>query len=163
MSTAIPELIALELVSRLEQITTANSFAFDVTSVDRVNRDGKNWTPRNLGIGVAQSDEVRNEQLDHEGNPAAIGYSLTFNIHAFVRHSDGDTAAEASTENKMVAAIKKAVAGTSDWHNFGGNAVNADWRRTTPFISANGENAGSTVPLIVHYRISETDPTQARA
>ena len=163
MPTALPEQIAQTLITRLEAITTGNGYAFTVRSVDRVSRDAREWTPRNLCIGVAQAAEVRNPAMDHEGNPAAIGYQLAFNIHAFVRQSDDATTQDATTENAMVAAIKQAVAGTTDWHNFGGLSVDADWGSCQPFISGQGDHAGATLPLFVFYRISETDPFETRA
>lgn len=164
MSTSIPELIADELVTRLETITSGNGYPFSVPSVDRIIRGARDWRPRNLGLAVEQAIEARNQALDHEGNPAAIGYSLAFNIHAFVRQSDNNTATpDQTTENALVAAIKKAVAGTSDWHQFNDNAIDADWSATRPFTTSEGDHCGVTLTLTVHYRISETDPYTSRA
>lgn len=162
MSTPIPELIATELITRLQTITTGNGFSFSVTSVDRVSRDAKGWTPRNLAIGVTSPIETRNQIQDHEGNPAAIAYRLQFNLHLFVRQSETATDPDQKTENTFVASVKKAVAGTSDWHTFGGNAFDADWGTRQTFLSSEGANAGATLSLLVDYRVSETDPFTAR-
>lgn len=162
MSTPIPELIALELVSRLEAITTGNGYPFTVPSVDRVGRDGRGWSPKNLAIAVTQPADMRNREHDHEGNPPAEGHDLAFSIHCFVRQSDDTTTPDQTTENALVAAVKKAVAGTSDWYTFGGNAFNAQWGTVSPFLSDEGKHAGATLPLLVMYRISEIDPYTPR-
>lgn len=164
MPTAIPELIAQELQSRLENITTGNGYSFTVTEVIRQRRDANNFTPRHRSIVVVQQIETPNPQLDHEGNPAAIGYDLRFNIHAFVRQDDSlSTPGDDQLTNEMIAAIKKAVAGTSTWHTFDSNSIDARWMETRPFVPVEGDHAGATVSLLVHYRISETDPFTARA
>lgn len=163
MSTAVPELIALELVSRLETITTGNGYAFNVSSVERVSRDAREWTPRNLGIAVTQPIDTRNPALDHEGNPPALAFNLQFNIHCFVRQSDDSSTPDQTTENALVASVQKAVASTSDWQTFDGNAFNADWGQRQNFVPSEGKHAGATLPLIVQYRVSETDPFEVRA
>lgn len=163
MSTAIPERIAVVLVERLEQITTDNGYPFSTSGVERVDRGAQGWTPRNLGIAISEGQEYRTPDIDHEGNPAAIGYTQEFFIHAFVRQPDRGTDLDATTENALVAAIKKAVASSTDWHTFGDVAVDADWGTKRPFIPSEGEHAGQTLPLLVMYRISETDPYEVRA
>ncbi len=163
MSTAVPELIGLELVSRLEAITTANGYAFDAAGVSRMNRRANDQRFRNLEIIVEQGEDVYNEALTHAGNPAAIAYDLAFTILGFVRNSDASTTPDATSENAMLAAIKKAVAGTATWHTFDGNAVIADWGQSEPINDEEGAYSGVSVPLIVTYRVSETDPFVARA
>ena len=48
MLLAIPERIALEIVERLEAISLAQSFDFDVYDVIRPDRTARNWTPKNF-------------------------------------------------------------------------------------------------------------------
>lgn len=167
MSTAIPELIAVEIVSRLEEITTANGYFTNVASVDRITRNANEWRPRNLSIAVEQGDENPNEELSHEGNPPAIAYDVTFNIHAFVRESDTSTQPHNTTENAMVAAIKQAITTEQDagqvWYTLDDNGINAMFGLISPYLSPDGDHAGATIPLIVTYRMSETDPFESRA
>lgn len=163
MPTPVPELIALELISRLEDITVANGFSFNVAGVDRVNRDSSEWTPKNNSIVVVQSLEARDSESDHPGNPAAIAYQLTFNIKGFVRQSDRATTADQSKENDMLAAVRLAVAGTTTWHQFDGNSYDADWGEVTRFESESGSHAGLNIELIVRYRVSEINPYTVRA
>lgn len=163
MPTDIPELIAAELVTRLESITTGNGYSFNVSDVTRVGRTAESWKPQNLGIAVRSPIETRNESQDHEGNPPAIAYDLAFDLHLFVRQPKTESDPDPKTENSFVAAVKKAVAGTSDWHQFDGNAYNADWGTRQAYLSPEGHHAGATLTLVVQYRISETDPFTARA
>ena len=160
--TAIPELIATTLKTRLEAITTGNGYNFDVSEVKRVNRRAKGITPRDKQIQITQGTAAYNRSLSHEGNPPAVAYDTIYMLHCFVRNSDTDTTASATTENDFEAAVKKAVCSVANWYNFGGNAIIADWGNTKPFISPEGEHAGITIPLVVTYRVSETDPYTAR-
>lgn len=162
MPTAIPELIALEIVSRLEAITVANGYFTNVVSVDRLARLSTDWRPRNLTVVVEQGAESPNEENSHEGNPPAIAYDLDFEIHAIVRDSDGSTTPHSTTENAFVAAIKKAITTGDQWWTFDSNAINAEWGTTVPYQSPEGDNNGVTVPLVVIYRVSETDPFTSR-
>ena len=163
MANSIPETIALEVVARLEAITIANGYTFDNAGVTRVNRNANDWRPRNYSIAVEQGSDSENDEQTHGGNPAAIAYDLTFEIHGFIRESDTSTTASDATENAMVAAIKLALAGETNWHNWDGNATNTHWGSTQPFVSREGDHSGVTVPLTVTYRISENDPFTARA
>lgn len=159
------ERIAQAIITRLQAITVGNGYPFTVPSVDRVDRDVAEWTTRNLTIAVRQGATRENEQMTHEGNPAAIAYDTVFQLHGFVRHPTRGVATDEDqkTENQLDAAIKKSIAGTHDWQNFGGEAIDATWVQTTPFVSPEGDHAGISVGLVVTYRISENDPTEARA
>lgn len=161
--TAVPELIALEIVDRLGDITIVNDYTFDVSSVDRLSRHARGWTPKHLSIAVEQGSETPVDELSHEGNPPAIAYQVTFDIHAFVRESDKETTPRATAENMMVAAIKQAIVSDGvDWYSFNANAIDGSWGQTSPFQSPEGDHAGVTIPLTVTYRISETNPYQVR-
>lgn len=162
MPTAVPEQIATELVTRLQTITTGNGFNFSVTEVVRPNRRQKGIRPQHLQIQVVQSAQQYNRGMSHEGSPPAIAYDVVFNMNCFVRDSDASTTPSSTTENDFEAAVKKAVCSTSDWYNFGGVAIIADWGASKPFVSSEGKHAGVTVPLIVTFRVSETDPYTAR-
>lgn len=159
-TTPIPELIALELVDRLWEISTANGYAFDVTEVVRPNRNGDNWKHEDLSIGIIQGPQTRLENLDCPGNPPALAYQTTYTATCVLRESGDPSAVD---ENKAAAAIVKAtVASANDWYSFGGNAIDAAFGDATPFSPGDGEVNGITVPIVVTYRISETDPFEVR-
>lgn len=162
MPTPVPESIATTLVTRLNAITIANGYAFTAASVDRVNRDATEWTPKNNSIVVIQGDSQRETVLDCPGNPPANGWRLPFAVAGFVRQSDRVTTADQSKENEIAAAIIKAVASVSNWHTFGGYAVNAEIGAVTR-LPASESMAGVRVQFDVHYRVSEDDPFEVRA
>lgn len=162
MSTVpVPERIATELVSRLQQITVGNGYAITVVNVARVNRDASGWTPRHLGIVLVQGTETRNEEHDCPGNPPAMAYELEFGIHGFVRQPDRTTAPDATTMNKMAAAIRKAIAGTATWYQIDNACYDADWSETDDVVSP--DHAICSMGIVARYRVSELDPLEVRA
>jgi len=164
MPTAIPELIAAEIEARLNQILTLEDYAFDVTEVVRPTRRGENWQRKHLGIGVLQGDSVRVPENDHPGNPPAICYSVGFDLVGVIRDSVDEEDPKAVNENAMAAAIVKAITVPAlTWHQFDGNAINAEIGDTQIALSSDGEFNAVTIPLRVIYRVSENDPYTVRA
>ena len=164
MALPIIEKIATELVTRLEAITTANSYEFDVESVTRPRRLNRDFTPRNYSIVVDQEEETYLEELSYPGTPPAAAYDASFGIYGFVRESDDASTSPAITENQMGAAIRKAIANGSQWHTFDDNSIDAEFgsvepfdeSQTLPFVNTN--HNGVKVTLVVRYRVSELDP-----
>ena len=166
MPTPVPELIALEIVSRLELITVANGYAFNVPQVVRPNRKGDNWERKHLSIGVLQGESERVPELDCPGNPPALCYRVVFNLECVCKDSEIDSpdAAHATNENEIAAAVVKAI--TDDgatWYTMNGNAIDSEIGTHTPFSSPEGEANGVQIPISVMYRVSENDPFQVRA
>ena len=62
----------------------------------------------------------------------------------------------------MEAEIHKAIRTDAVWHNFDGNAINADFGAQQTATSDGGYD-GIAIPLMVTYRISEGDPYTVRA
>ena len=168
MSTPVPELIALELVSRLENINECDGYSFTVSEVVRPSRKGETWTHQHLGIGVLQGESTRLEDLDYPGNPPAIAYSIDFQLQCICRDSatsiDDPKPAHAATENEVAAAVVKAITatGAATWHTIGGNAIDARFGSMQPLVSPEGEQNGVMIPLAIIYRVSETDPFTTR-
>ena len=161
MATPIIDNIATTLVSRLENITTANSYAFDAT-VEESNRDADSWAPSVGKIIVQQEDREKNEELSCPGNPAKVAYDVMFVVHGFYEELDVDVSEpgiidENIRRNVMSGAIEQAIANNdSAWHTFGGNAVLADFMGDTRVEVAGYR--GVSVNLRVQYRVSELDP-----
>lgn len=168
MALPIIEKIAAELVTRLEAIMVSNGYEFDVESVTRPRRLNRDFTPRNLSVVVDQSGDEYIEELSYPGNPPAAAYIATFDIYGFVRESDSATTSPAITENQMIAAIRKATAAATNWHTFGGNAINANFSGVEMFEEGvslpftNVESDGVKATLTVLYRVSELDPYTLR-
>jgi hypothetical protein len=164
MPTAIPELIAVELVGRLALITTTNGYNFNVASVERANRDGSNLSYKHLSVQVKQEEATRVPELDCPGNPPAIAYEITFTINCISKDSQGETDAYDTVGNDMAAAVVKAItADTSTWYTMNGNAIYSNIGNITPLPVAENEVTGMTVPVLVTYRVAENDPYTVRS
>lgn len=159
MPTAIPELIALELKDRLEQITTDNGYSFDVESVVRLTRKGEEFTPKHLRMVIVQAETEKNPELSYPGNPPTVARDVTYHIRAFVRASDSIVTPKDTTQNDVAAAIEKAIASDGiDWYTMDGNAVNSEIGGIEPFEMESGDHAGVSLPVVVTYRVRENDP-----
>ncbi len=167
MSTSVIELIALEVVRRLEQITIDNDYTFTVCSVVRPNRLGDGYSPEDTMVVLRQGDSVRNLDASHPGNPPAIAYGVTFEIECIVRTSDFAPDEYNTEQNERGSQIVKALINeatdTGLWYTFEGNAILAEIGDVKQFIVTEGDHNGVTIDLSVLYRTSENDPYTVRA
>jgi hypothetical protein len=156
--TTVAESIAQVVVSRLEAITEANGFAFDVSQVVRVDRHGTQPTYRHLSIVIDES-KARNEGLDVPGEPPGIGWATTFSLNLICRDSVSNTQGKAINDDLMQAAVVKAITnqGAADWYSLGGYAIDAAFGDPVPRTEESGEITGSVFPLLVTFRTSEYD------
>lgn len=167
MAPVLDNIIA-EIIDRLRNITRANGYAFNVAEVKQVERDTNNWQPQVLGIYIEQKEETPNEDLFRPGNPPAVAYNVQFEISGYARQLDANpleagVCDKSVSDNQMKASITKALANNdpSQWHQFGGNAINASLADGTPFDDPGFDGARRL--LTVLYRVSETDPYIVRA
>jgi hypothetical protein len=157
MSVAIPELIALELVERLE-----SSYEFE--SIERPNRDGSSLSYKHRSIQVVQGEAARVPELDCQGNPPALAYRVAFELKCVCRDSPAEDVALATNPNDLAAKAVAAVTGTDlTWYTMGGNSIDSEIGSLTPFDSAEGEFNGMAVPIEITYRVSENNPYNVRA
>lgn len=163
MPTAIPELITQEIVGRLQLITTANGYNFDVAAVERPNRDGSNLSYKHRSVQVVQGEAERVPDLDCPGNPPAIAYRVAIQLQCVCRDEKDEIDAFVTATNDVAAAVVKAVTndGTT-WYTMNGNAIDADIGNITQFSLSEGEVNGVVVPVSVLYRVAENDPYTVR-
>ena len=168
MALPILQNIANVLLARLKNITVANGYEFTAADVSMVSRDMNDWQPGPRKILVDQKEEVEVEELSYPGNPPAIAWNVQFEIWGFASSLDypaGEIGigADKTTENQMIAAIKKAVVNSdaASWMDFGSNAINARFTSSRPNDSQGHD--GVLVSLDILYRIRETDPYTASA
>ena len=162
-TTPIPELIAIEIESRLNTILLENNYSFDVSEVVRPNRRGENWQYRHMGIGIRQVDSARVVALDCPGNPAAIAYAVLFLLTCVCKDSMNLDQPHATNANEMAAAAVQAITSDGlDWHTMNDVAINSEIGSLVPFVSPEGENSGVSVPVVVTYRVSENNPFEVR-
>jgi len=170
MSTPVPERLANELVSRLETITVANGYPFNVAGVVRGNRDGTTVQYTHQSIRVDQGNKQRVEQMDCPGNPPALCWSQPFGIRCYTRNSNKpddpqDPEAEmphVTNTNEMIDAAVQAITAADNWHTMGD--INFDTRLDAVdlFDADNGEYNGQMLVVTCLYRVSENDPSEVR-
>ena len=163
MADLVSERIADTIVSRLQNITTANGYSLDVESVTRPNAKANDWRPRHQCIVVQQGNTDRNPTLDCPGNPPAICYETTYNLYGFILPSDHATTPVDEEVNTLESAMKRAVVDNSvHWVYMDGLSILAEFGSSQPYRSDEGDNQGLVLPLTVTYRVSELDPTEVR-
>jgi hypothetical protein len=162
-TTPIPELIAIELESRLNTILLENGYSFDVTEVVRPKRRGENWLYKHNGIGIRQGESMRVPELDCPGNPPAVAWATMFVVTCVSKDSENETQPHATNSNEMAAAAIQAITSVDSWHTMGDVAFDADIQTLEPFDSPEGEMDGTNVPIQVTYRVSENNPFEVRA
>lgn len=173
-TTPLPELQALEIVRRLQDITIANGYAFSASQVARSNRDGDAFEYRHLSIRVDQGGQDRLPELDCPGNPPAICWTQEFQVRCFCRNSnraeqpDIEAGEPASVNvNTMAAAVYAAITSEatdpSMWQTMGGNATDTELGALEMFIADDGEYHGAAIAINCIYRVSETNPFEKRS
>jgi len=163
----VPELIAAEIVSRLEAITILGGYEFNVGDVVRPNRQGTNFVVRSLTMLVVLGDMRRNYDLGHEGNPPANAYDLDINLHMIGDVSTASSGSYQTKPNDMAAAAIKAIsqeaADPSMWYTMAGNSIHSEITSIENYSSFAGDHSGAVVILTTTFRVSETDPFTVRA
>jgi hypothetical protein len=158
MALPIIEKIAVEITDRLSTLE-------DYTVV-RPDREGTNVSPVDRLIVLRQMPSTQNDALSQHGNPAAIALDCVLMCichvrNLYVHESEYDSACnQAATD--IIGAITNPVSSPSTWYTFDGNAINCRIGANTPYISSEGVRAGVVVPLLITYRVSENDHTEAR-
>lgn len=163
MPESIAEQIVAAVRTRLADITTGNGYQFSVAGVTRPTRYG-GYTPTDLQVVVTQGPIPRAPELDHPGNPPAIAFESTVNIAVnLMPNRKTDSNASDTWRHRAVASVQKAVTSVSNWHNWGGLAINTEFDEPDLDYQDDGGNIGVIVPIVVTFRVSETDPYTARA
>jgi hypothetical protein len=162
MAFPIVEQIADVIITRLTALKDDELAEVAVSEIIRPKRLDS-YTPKDNQIVVTQGANERVPEMDHPGNPPAVGRSQRFNIRCHVMPSELDPAAVDEYCNVFAAEVMQAITTPQNtWHNFGSLAIDGIFD-TLEEIDGDGGIDGINVPLIVMYRTSETDPYTARA
>lgn len=121
-------------------------------------------TSPNLAAVIQNKTNTRVPRLDRPGNPPAIAYDALVEIDCYVTQTGRDDREYNHACNRAISAVIKAVTqdGAALWYSFDALAHKANWGSPRSLISENGSKEGITLPLVVSYRVSESDPTVAR-
>lgn len=167
MTAPVSELIIEEVARRLEEITEANGFAFDIGTVWRPSQRSQEMSLGHHDIDVVMVGQSVNEDLSHPGNPPAVCWEMTLHLHCVNEQDRNETESHSTLDNEFAAAVHKAiVARAADqnlWYTMDGNAVDTRFGNISPFLKQSGDYGGVTMVLNILYRVSEDDPTEARA
>lgn len=155
--------IETEVLSRLENITEENSYAFNVGTVSREDRDRNQWNPSVRDVIVVRGDSEPNETYSCPGAELLTAYDVTFEINGFHKQLDIETGEPGIvdknvTEETMRAAIQKAVTNSdpATWHTFGVTGCH-----NARFVSVEPKDEPgfdvTMVGLLVTYRHKESD------
>jgi hypothetical protein len=156
MSLTVPvdEAIAQAVFERLELVPF-------VTAV-RQTRQLDEWTPEDNQLLLSKQHPVRVPDLDHAGNPPAIAWDVELRIHIHVLASEHDqTPTDALLANLMAETVRT-LTSPAHWHNWGDLAINSRFE-STETVSSDGGFDAMVLPLVVTYRVSETNPYEVRA
>ena len=158
----VNERIAQVLFDRLHLLVTGIKPATPIREVIRPKRLN-DFTPQHLQIVMTTDEVTANDDLSHAGNPPAIAYDMTVNVHCHLLPSELDVTPIDEYINTAAADVAESITDAGiDWFNFGGLAIDA---QIDPYerIDAGGGIDGFTLPVQVTYRVSENSHYEVRA
>jgi len=158
MSEPIVEQIAVDLVTVLETVTTANGYHYSLADVKRPTA-GNDDGPGHLVAVLTQDDPDEDEELSHPGNPAADAWEQPFEVEIFVSTSEDAAEAIDTVLNRLAADCAKAIMADPQR-----SELALDTRMLPPryYRSIDGGYEIVTVRPAVRYRTDEDDPYTAR-
>lgn len=163
MSLPVVDRIARVIETRVDGVTIANGYNQTLVSARQTKEGGV--SPYDGVVTIVQMD-ANDEPLIETGNPPMVTWKQPFAINICVRPSDTDDTPIEALLNLAASDVITAVCAPAAWYQFadsdGYTAINAQFGAMQKFNGDNGTLEGVTLPLIVDYRVSETDPTEVR-
>ena len=153
--------ISDEIAKRLETLVDEQNDIILFKSVQRPTKLAT-YTPEHGTIVLTRGEVIRVTEMDCPGNPPSIAFQQTFIVRVHIAPSEKDTTPVEFFEDIADAAIHKAIRTNATWHNFDGNAINADFG-PQQLATSDGGYDGIAIPLNVIYRVTEGDPYEVRA
>ena len=154
MAYPIVESIAQAIKTQLETITKAAGYENDVNHVVRPRRTGEQSRPEHLDIFVTQDDWERDEDNDIVGNPAGIGWIISFSLDCVIRQSETSSLPMDQVINSFIADVQKAVMVDLTW----GDLATDTRLGMVEFASPESGFEGATVWIDVLTRVEITNP-----
>jgi hypothetical protein len=153
--------IEVELFDRLQKLAAGWS---DYTYVSEVIRPKRlsGYTPKDRQVVLTRESEERVPELDCPGNPPAEAKRVTFAIRCHSLPSEKDTTPVEELNDVITSDVKRVVGDASQWHTFGGLAINSEWLDPI-YISGDGSFDGVAVMLAVTFKTDENNPYNVRA
>ena len=161
MATAIPELIAQVIQTRLQQIKTANGYETTVSEVVRPTRDDKSQ-PKDNQIFLTTGEDSRATEYDCQGNPPVFAYRQEYEINVVLRPSDKVTTPASALQSTATSDVLKAITAYTAWWQMDGNAIQTDFNSMQMYNPNDGNSTGVRIGLTVIYRTESTNPYVVR-
>ncbi len=146
------ELIAEKIRERLELTADSQSSIRPL----RINDDAAG----DYKITLTQGGQNENVDLSCQGNPPALAFDQVFIISGELRPSEESQISIDTYRNRFAADITLALTSESNWHNWGGLAI--DTRLGTVAFRQTAEASWLEMRILVRYRVNENDPYQVR-
>lgn len=162
MADPVAERIAVVVKTRLGLIDGTGSYQTTAAGVQRPQRIAT-FQPKDFLLVVTQQDITKIPELSGPGNPPSTAWSLPFEIAGILRQSETDSTPSDTYKNKFWADVVKALTSVTNWHSFGGLAINADIGDVQEHTDGESGDRGFKLILTVTFRTSELDPTEVRA
>jgi len=138
-----------------ERLLSADLVA-SVVRPKRINDDAAG----DFKLTVTQGSRSINSELSCQGNPPGTAFNQVFNVYGELRPSEDDDTAIDTYRNRFDSAIRAAITGHTNWHTYGGLAINSEVGAAKNISIESG--AGVLVELLVQYRHDENDDTAQR-
>jgi hypothetical protein len=161
MTLPVIERIANEVQKRLNPVVPDRNKLIGQATTVRTGR----VIPDAASVIVQQQPSRPLPQLNYQGNPAAVAFECTFNIQCFIENKT--TELEFAQQcNRVVADVVRLITNPEEdpvmWYSFENLAINASFGIVRDLLTEIGVHGGVIVPLVIQYRVSETDHTQVR-
>lgn len=159
--TTVVESIAEVLYQRLRNLINSTTYNTKVKEVIRPKRLEQR-TIKDRQIIMVDGAHDRVPELDHEGNPSAEAWRITFELNLHILNDEKACVPIDKLIHTFAADVKKAVCFVdSRWWTFGDKAIDATWQ-SMESIQSDGSFDGVKLPLSVTYRVSENNPYELR-
>lgn len=154
MTTAVSDLVTQAIYDRLSGAVEA----VEVVMPEQL----PSFSPQNNQVVIVPGNSEPVPELSCPGNPPAIAYQRPYVIICVVVQDEEALTSIDSLLAEFSAAVIATMTEATDWHNWGGNAMNSTLGGTERVISDTGSTAEHRVSMVVTYRVSETNPYQRR-
>ena len=148
MTEPVVEQIMANVKTRMEAVFAS---AFRSTRI-------ATWQPKDAVVHVHQGALTPNAELSCPGNPPKQAYDVEAIVAGIVKPSDKDQVAIATFRNRMGASIIAAATDATNWHQWGGLAINTTHGPVEDYQDESGGFSGVLVRFVITYRTPENDP-----
>ena len=153
----IRRLIVTRITTMLGEVNIDRTRAADIAEPTRTG----GYSPEDFQIVVTQDEATRNQTFSTPGNPPAVAYDQMYTLRCKVLVSETAETAIDELVNKFVCDAQKIITSYVDWHTMNGLAIDAEFDAPVK-VDNSGGAVVTNLPLVVTYRVSETDPYALR-